>query len=87
MTKRPFLKSLAAAAIALACVGAHAQDSLARVKQTGVLKVGTETAFAPYDFIKDGSHALQLRGAQFAILDSCWICAMGGPCAPAPFAV
>lgn len=57
MTKRPFLKSLAAAAIALACVGAHAQDSLARVKQTGVLKVGTETAFAPFDFIKDGSHA------------------------------
>ncbi|WP_305806608.1 transporter substrate-binding domain-containing protein [Stenotrophomonas sp. YIM B06876] len=57
MTKRPFLKTLASAALVLACAGAHAQDSLARVKQAGVLKVGTETAFAPFDFIKDGAHA------------------------------
>ncbi len=56
MTKRLFLKTLAGAAIVLACAGAHAQDSLTRVKQAGVLKVGTETAFAPFDFIKDGDH-------------------------------
>ena len=57
MTKRLFLKTLAGAAIVLACAGAHAQDSLARVKQAGVLKVGTETAFAPFDFVKEGDHA------------------------------
>ncbi|MGV8806092.1 MAG: transporter substrate-binding domain-containing protein [Polaromonas sp.] len=56
MTKRLFLKTLAGAAIVLACAGAHAQDALARVKQAGVLKVGTETAFAPFDFIKEGEH-------------------------------
>ncbi len=56
MTKRLFLKTLASAAIVLASVGAHAQDALGRVKQTGVIKVGTETAFAPFDFIKDGEH-------------------------------
>jgi polar amino acid transport system substrate-binding protein len=57
MIKRYLLKTLAGAAIVLAGAGAHAQDSLTRVKQTGVLKVGTETAFAPFDFIKDGAHA------------------------------
>ncbi len=37
---------------------AQAQDSLARVKADGVLKVGTETAFAPFDFIDaTGEHA------------------------------
>ncbi|MEO7954054.1 MAG: transporter substrate-binding domain-containing protein [Polaromonas sp.] len=56
MTKRLFLKTLAGAAIVLACVGAHAQDALTRVKQVGVLRIGTETAFAPFDFIKDGDH-------------------------------
>ena len=56
MTKRIFLKTLAGAAIVLACVGAHAQDVLAHVKQAGVLRIGTETAFAPFDFIKDGDH-------------------------------
>ena len=56
MTKRLFLKTLAGAAIVLASVGAHAQDTLTRVKQAGVLKIGTETAFAPFDFIKDGDH-------------------------------
>ena len=56
MTKRIFLKTLAGAAIVLACVGAHAQDVMTRVKQAGVLRIGTETAFAPFDFIKDGDH-------------------------------
>ena len=56
MAKRLFLKTLASAAIVLACVGAHAQDTLTRVKQGGVLRIGTETAFAPFDFIKEGDH-------------------------------
>lgn len=56
MNKRHLFKTLAAAAIVLATATAHAQDVLARVKQAGVLKVGTETAFAPFDFIKDGDH-------------------------------
>ena len=56
MIKRNLLKTLAGAAIVLACAGAHAQDALARVKQAGVLRIGTETAFAPFDFIKDGDH-------------------------------
>jgi polar amino acid transport system substrate-binding protein len=56
MTKRFFLKSAACAVVALASLGAHAQDALARVQKAGVIKVGTETAFAPFDFIKDGDH-------------------------------
>jgi polar amino acid transport system substrate-binding protein len=60
MTKRLFMKSLIGSALALATVfsTAHAQtgDVLARVKKDGVLKIGTETAFAPFDFIKDGAH-------------------------------
>ena len=57
MSKRVFLKVLVGAAVALGvAVGAQAQDALARVKQAGVIKIGTETAFAPFDFIKDGEH-------------------------------
>ena len=35
---------------------AHAEDALARVKSAGVLKVGTETEFAPFDYIDAGQH-------------------------------
>jgi polar amino acid transport system substrate-binding protein len=59
MSKRIFLKSMATAVVALATVSAFAQsgqDALERVKKSGVLKVGTETAFAPYDFIDKGEH-------------------------------
>lgn len=52
------LKALAAAALLLgATFSAHAEDALARVKAAGTLKVGTETAFAPFDFIDAGEHA------------------------------
>ena len=52
------LKTIMAAAVALAAAGAaHAEDALARVKAAGVMKVGTETAFAPFDFIDAGEHA------------------------------
>jgi polar amino acid transport system substrate-binding protein len=36
---------------------AQADDALARVKAAGELKVGTETQFAPFDFIDAGEHA------------------------------
>ncbi len=35
---------------------AKADDSLAKVKAAGELKVGTETQFAPFDFIDAGDH-------------------------------
>lgn len=56
--KSRLLRALAGGLIALGvCASAYAQDALARVKQAGVLNVGTETAFAPFDFIQDGKHA------------------------------
>lgn len=48
--------ALAAGLVGAASTGAMAQDVLAKVKAAGTLKVGTETAFAPFDFIKDGAH-------------------------------
>ena len=57
MTKRVFLKALLGLALAFGATGAaHAEDALARVKAAGSLKVGTETAFAPFDFIDAGQH-------------------------------
>ena len=52
------LKTIMAAALA-ATLGsaAFAEDALERVKAAGVLTVGTETAFAPFDFIDAGKHA------------------------------
>lgn len=59
MSKRLFFKSISAAIMALGVMSAgYAQsDVLDRVKQTGTLKVATETAFAPFDFIKEGTHS------------------------------
>lgn len=52
-----FLKTIMAAALALAVgTAAHAEDALERIKAAGVMKVGTETAFAPFDFIDAGDH-------------------------------
>ena len=57
MTKRVFLKMLLGLALAFgAADAAHAEDALSRVKAAGSLKVGTETAFAPFDFIDAGQH-------------------------------
>ncbi len=53
-----FLKTIMAGVLALGLgAAAHAEDALDRVKAAGVLKVGTETAFAPFDFIDAGAHA------------------------------
>jgi len=57
MHKRLFLKTLMGVVFALGTtIGAHAEDALARVKAAGTLKVGTETAFAPFDYIDAGNH-------------------------------
>ena len=58
MRKRSFLKALAGAALLLGATStAYADDVLAKVKAAGTMKVGTETAFAPFDFIDAGAHA------------------------------
>lgn len=52
------IRGLTAAALMLGTAfSAHAEDALGRVKAAGTLKVGTETAFAPFDFIDAGDHA------------------------------
>lgn len=57
MRIRSILQTAAAVALLLgSALPAQAQDALARVKEAGVLKVGTETAFAPFDFIDAGDH-------------------------------
>lgn len=56
LMRRSFLTGLAVAALGLS-QAAHAQDALERVCSSGVLKVGTETAFAPFDFMDAGKHA------------------------------
>ena len=53
MFLRTIMGALAAAVIANAAL---AEDALERVKAAGVMKVGTETAFAPFDFIDAGKH-------------------------------
>ncbi len=57
MNKRAFVTVALGVALALATGGAAlAEDALAKAKAAGVLKVGTETEFAPFDFIDAGAH-------------------------------
>ena len=57
MKKRAFFKMAMGAVLAIGLSGtAYADDVLAKVKAAGVLKVGTETEFAPFDFIDAGAH-------------------------------
>jgi polar amino acid transport system substrate-binding protein len=57
MRKRGFLGLLIGAAVALGVSGAaKADDVLAKVKASGTLRVGTETEFAPFDYIDAGAH-------------------------------
>lgn len=57
MTKRFLLKAIVGMALTLGGLSAaHADDALAKAKAAGELKVGTETAFAPFDFIDAGAH-------------------------------
>ena len=56
--RRSFLINMAVGVAGLLAmtVTARAEDALARVKKDGVLKVGTETAFAPFDFVDGSEH-------------------------------
>jgi polar amino acid transport system substrate-binding protein len=57
MNKRGFLAAALVLGVSLALGGtAFAEDALAKAKAAGVLKVGTETEFAPFDFINAGAH-------------------------------
>lgn len=57
MKKRAFMKTMVGAALAIGLsAAAYADDVLSKVKTAGVLKVGTETEFAPFDFIDAGAH-------------------------------
>jgi polar amino acid transport system substrate-binding protein len=57
MNKRGFGKVMIGAALAMVLSGAaYAEDILAKVKAAGTLKVGTETEFAPFDYIDAGKH-------------------------------
>ncbi|MDX7951553.1 transporter substrate-binding domain-containing protein [Lichenihabitans sp. Uapishka_5] len=59
MNRRILLQTVVGLALTMAApIAARAEDALAHVKAAGVLKVGTETAFAPFDFIDEaGEHA------------------------------
>lgn len=58
MNKRFLLKSLMGVGAALLVMSsAYAEDVLGKVKAAGTLKVGTETEFAPFDYIDAGAHA------------------------------
>src|SRR5271169_2534493 len=57
MDRRVFGKAALAGAIGLGSTRkAYAEEVLARVKSSGELKVGTETAFAPFDYVDGGEH-------------------------------
>src|SRR5580704_1201697 len=57
MDKRSFCKWALGLGLAFSLNGAaFADDILAKVKAAGVLKVGTETEFAPFDYIDAGQH-------------------------------
>ncbi|MGB0659221.1 MAG: transporter substrate-binding domain-containing protein [Mangrovicoccus sp.] len=56
MRKQIFAALTGAALTIASSLAAQAEDALERVMAAGVLKVGTETAFAPFDFIDAGKH-------------------------------
>jgi len=57
MDKRGMIKLAMGVALAVGLGGAaFADDVLAKVKAAGVMKVGTETEFAPFDYIDAGAH-------------------------------
>jgi polar amino acid transport system substrate-binding protein len=57
MDRRQFGKAALGGVVGLGLsTQARADDVLARVKKAGELKIGTETAFAPFDFVDGGEH-------------------------------
>lgn len=55
MLRRSLLKSTAAAGgLGLFSIGGAQADTLEEVKKRGTLMIGTEAAYVPYEFVKDG---------------------------------
>jgi len=56
LIRRRHLASLALAmpALGLRPRAAHAETTLARIRRTGVVTVGTEAAYPPFEFVQDG---------------------------------
>lgn len=54
MCRRIFSLIAGAACIAALASPAHAETTLEKIKRTGELTVGTEAAFPPFEFVKDG---------------------------------
>lgn len=54
--RKQLIAAATGAALFASAMAANAQDALDAVMEAGVLKVGTETAFAPFDFIDAGTH-------------------------------
>lgn len=53
-TSRRTLMALGAVAGAVAAFPARAETSLERIRRTGTVTVGTEAAYPPFEFVKDG---------------------------------
>ena len=72
MKKRTLFKIIIGAVLAMSLGGAaQADDVLAKVKAAGVMKVGTETEFAPFDYIDAGAHVgLDDVGELFAVVET-----------------
>ena len=60
------LSWLSLAALALALQSATAGETLAKIRQSGKVTVGTEAAFPPFEFIREG----KIVGYDKDILDS-----------------
>jgi polar amino acid transport system substrate-binding protein len=83
MLRRSLLVGTAAAAgVSLLPIGAALADTLEEVKKRGTLTVGTEAAYVPYEFVKDGQIigydpdiiAIMVKnlGVKADIIDTAW---------------
>lgn len=54
MSRRSILAFVAAAPLVFAAGTAHAEGLVDKIKERGVIVVGTEAAFEPFEFVKDG---------------------------------
>ncbi len=83
MERRTLLTGAGSAALlGLATIGRAYADTLDEVKKRGVLMVGTEAAYVPYEFFKDGKiigydpdiidHLVTKLGVKAQIIDTAW---------------
>ncbi|HVY17350.1 MAG TPA: transporter substrate-binding domain-containing protein [Rhodopila sp.] len=83
MLRRSLLLGTGAGLLTLPAIrAARAEDTLDKVKKAGVLNVGTEAAYVPYEFIKDGqivgydvdiaNHLLPKINVKSHFIDTAW---------------